>query len=80
MYRAVCLSISGSEVSFEQIKQFNAESLEEHRRDFAKIDEEHINDLIESALTDGAYGEESHLFDLSVRLRIPIYIIDNLKT
>ena len=45
LYRAVCLSISGSEVSFEQIKQLTADSLKEHRRDFAKIDEEHINDL-----------------------------------
>ena len=65
LYRAVCLSISDSKVSFEQIKQFTAKSIEEHRRDFAKIDDEHINDLIESALTDGDYGEKFHLFAFS---------------
>ena len=78
LYRAVCLSISGSEVSFEQIKQLTAESLEEHRHDFAMIDEDEINDLIERALTDRVFGEQSHLFALSVRLRIPIYVFNPL--
>ena len=80
LYRAVCLSISGSEVSFDEIKLLTAESLEEHRRDFVNIGEEAINDLIEEALTDGAYGEQSHLIALSVRLRIPIYVFNPLWT
>ena len=80
LYRAVCLSISGSEVSFEQIKLLIAESLEEHRRDFVNIGEDAIDDLIEEALTDGAYGEQSHLIAISVRLRIPIYVFNPLWT
>ena len=78
MYRAVCLAISGSEVSFRQIKELTAESLTEHRRDFAKIDEKNIDTLIARARRDGAYGEEFHLFALSVRLRTPIYVFNRI--
>ena len=80
LYRAVCLSISGSEVSFDEIKLLTAESLEEHRRDFVDIGEVAIGDLIEEALSDGAYGEQSHLIALSVRLRILIYVFNPLWT
>ena len=80
LYRAVCLSISGSEVGFELIKLLTAESLEEHRHDFVNIGEDAIDDLIEEALTDGAYGEQSHLIALSVRLRISIYVFNPLWT
>ena len=78
LFRAVCLLISCSEVSFELIKLFTAESLEEHRRDFVSIGEDAIVDLIEEALTDGAYGKQSYLIALSVRLRIPIYVFNPL--
>ena len=76
MYRSVCLLLSGSEVSYEQIKLLTAESLEEHRRDFVNIGEDAIADFIEEALTDRAYGEQSHLIALSVRLRISIYVFN----
>ena len=76
LYRAVCLSISGSEVSFERIKELTVKSLETHRREFAHIDEDIVDNLIEEARTDGAWGEQSHLIALSVGLRIPIYVFN----
>ena len=57
-----------------------AESFEQHRRNFAMIDEDEIDDLIERARTDRVFGKQSHLIALSVRLRIPIYVFNPLWT
>ena len=80
LYRAICLEISGSEVSYRQIKQWTASSLDDHRDDFVAIGEDQIDKLIESAQADGVYGEESHLIALSVCIRIPIYVFNRTWT
>ena len=79
LYRAICLAISGSETSYNQLRQMTALELNINRRNFANIPEDKIQELINSALTDGDWGEESHIIALSLALRIRIYVFDRIR-
>ena len=76
LYRAICLEISGSEISYKQIKQLTVFELTRNRHNFVYIDKDLVQDLIDSAERDGDWGELSHLIALSVAIRIPIYVFN----
>ena len=79
LYRAICLAISGSETSYNQLRQMTALELNINRRNFANIPEDTIQELIDSALTDGDWGQESHIIALSLALRIRIYVFNRIR-
>ena len=79
MYRAICLSISGSERSYTELRRLIAVQLNINRHNFVDIDEDLVQDLIDSAQRNGDWGELSHLIALSVAIRIPIYVFNRLR-
>ena len=79
LYRAICLSISGSERSYKELRYLTAVQLNINRRNFANIPEDKIQELIDSALTDGDWGQESHIIALSLALRIRIYVFNRIR-
>ena len=76
VYRAVCFSIAGSDLSYMQLKQKTALELAKNRCNFVHIPEEEIEGLIEEAQQNGEYGEVRHLIALSVVLKIKIYVFN----
>lgn len=74
LYRSVCLSISGSERSYMQLKHCTATELIKNRHNFVQIDEARVPALIKSANKERAWGKFSHLIALSIYLRIRIHV------
>ena len=85
LYRAVSLSLSGTQDNHRKLREMTATELHLNRRNYFHIDEDEVQGLIDSALLDGAvgekaWGEQSHLIALSVALRVQIYLFNSLWT
>ena len=78
LYRAISVHLSGSELNYRLLKEMTADSLFSNRRKFVFIDELQVNDLRVRAITDGVWGEQSHMIALSVALRIRMYCFNPL--
>ena len=78
LYRAISVHLSGSEENYRKLKDMTAQSLLDNRQKFLVIPDDEVDEFRERAITDGVWGEQTHMIALSLALRIRVYCFNPL--